>query len=68
MKVVTRMTRSTASQLASDIRRIVLRDPESIRVTGFLPGERWDAVFDNDPADPNVDHFYVWIRLDNIHA
>jgi len=68
VKVVTPMTRSTAAQFASDIRRIGLRDATSIRVKGFLDGEQWDAVFANDPADPNADHFYLWICLQSAAA
>jgi len=68
VKVVTPMTRSTAAQLASDIRRIGLRDAKSIRVKGFLDGERWEAVFANDSADPNTEHFYIWICLQSAAA
>jgi hypothetical protein len=68
VKVVTPMTRSTAAQLASDIQRIGLRDAASIRVKGFHEGERWEAVFDNDPADPDTEHYYLWICLQSAAA
>jgi hypothetical protein len=63
VKIVTAMSRSTAAQLASDIRRIGLRDPKSIRVKGYLPDERWDAAFGNDPSDQDPSRFYIWVRL-----
>jgi hypothetical protein len=62
VRVVEPMTKPTASQIASDIRRSHERDPGTIRVNGILPGEKWEAVYRNDPIDPDDSHFYVWLR------
>jgi hypothetical protein len=55
--------RSTAAQVASDVRNAHTRDAGKMRVKGTLPGERWETRWDNDPADPDVEHLYIWLRL-----
>jgi hypothetical protein len=56
--------RATAAQVASDVRNAHLRDLTKMRVRGVLPGDRWEAQWDNDPADADLGHFYVWLRFD----
>lgn len=58
--------RSTAQQVASDIRNAHRRDMKKVRVSGFLPGDVWEARWDNDPSDPDTDHFYIWLRFDGV--
>lgn len=55
-------TQNTAAQLVSDIINSVHRDPETIRVKGILPGERWEARWAQAADGPRGDHV-VWIRL-----
>ena len=59
----TPMTRSTASQVASDLRCSFRRRLGSIRVSGVLAGERWEAEYGNDLSDSDLSHFYVWFRF-----
>ncbi|MEY4129911.1 MAG: hypothetical protein RLZZ31_35 [Actinomycetota bacterium] len=47
----TPMTRSTASQVASDLRCSFRRRLGSIRVSSVLAGERWEAEYGNDLSD-----------------
>ena len=55
-------TRKTAAQIASDLRRAHLRDPEHQRVRGLAPGERWDAAW--RPTDNGaVGDCELWVRL-----
>ena len=55
--------RSTASQVASDARNSHTREPDRMRIKGALSGEKWETRWGNDPSDPNLEHFYVWLRL-----
>ncbi len=55
-------TQSTAAQLASDIVNAEHRNPDTIRVRGMHPGERWEARWEAHPDGPLGDHV-VWIRL-----
>lgn len=57
-----RFTRSTASQIASDLRNNDHRDVETIRVRGVQPGERWSAQWHTAPDDP--DRYGIWVRFD----
>jgi hypothetical protein len=36
---------------------------ESLRMSGVVVGERWEAEYGNDPTDSDSTHFYVWFRL-----
>ena len=56
--------RSTASQVASDLRNCHRRAPEKMRVSGILPGDVWETRWENDPTDTDADHFYIWLRFD----
>jgi len=58
--------RATAAQVASDLRNAHRRSPGKMRVSGFLPGDRWETRWENDPADPDAEHFYIWLRFDGI--
>lgn len=54
-------SRSTAAQLASDIKNAHRREEDYQRVRGIVPGESWDARWE---PSPNGDHgrYCVWIR------
>lgn len=56
--------RSTASQVASDLRNCHRRAPAKMRVSGILPGDVWETRWENDPSDTDADHFYIWLRFD----
>jgi hypothetical protein len=56
--------RATAAQVASDLRNSHRRAPEKMRMSGCLPGDRWETRWQNDPVDPDLEHFYVWLRFD----
>jgi hypothetical protein len=51
------MKRSTASQLASDIRNAHLRSAVKSRLKGLKPNERWESAWGEEG-----EAFYVWIR------
>jgi hypothetical protein len=54
-------TRSTAAQLASDIKNAHRREDEYQRVRGIVPGELWQARW--EPAnDGAAGRYVVWIR------
>jgi hypothetical protein len=56
-------TRSTAAQIASDVRNMARRDPSKLRLRGFKPGDRWEAVWgvEEDATEPG--EFYLWLRF-----
>lgn len=51
-------SKSTATQLASDIRNAYRRDPDSARLKGLNADERWDASW--GMADDG--EFYIWLK------
>ena len=57
------LTKASASQMASDLRNSYRRRLESLRMSGVVVGERWEAEYGNDPTDSDPSHFYVWFRL-----
>ena len=57
------LTKASASQMASDLRNSYRRRLESLRMSGVVVGERWEAEYGNDPTDSDPTHFYVWFRL-----
>ena len=61
-RMVEPMKKSTASQVASDIRNAHTRDLAKTRMRGLLPTDQWDAAWGNDASDPNTDNYYVWMR------
>lgn len=57
------LKRSTAAQIASDIRNVHRREAMKTRLRGFLPNDQWEAVWSNSPSDSNKDNFYIWLRF-----
>jgi len=55
------MTRSVASQLASDFRNVGHRDLSTFRVRGVRPTDRFDARWGRDPSDPDPSHYRLWL-------
>ena len=53
-------TKSTANQIASDLRSAHRRD--AVRVKGVLDGETWDARAELSPEGPE-DQFAIWVML-----
>jgi hypothetical protein len=51
------MKRSTASQLASDIRNAHRRNAVKARLAGLRSDERWDAQWGEVDGE-----FYIWLR------
>ena len=62
LRVAGSMTRSTATQIASDLRCAHRREPSKMRIKGVLAGDRWETQWAQDEADPNPANFYVWLR------
>ena len=50
-------SKSTATQLASDIRNAHKRDFVKSRLRGLQPDERWDAAWGEQDGE-----FYLWIK------
>ena len=57
------LTKSSATQMASDLRNSHRRNLETLRTSGVITGERWEAESGRDPSDTDPTHFYVWFRL-----
>ena len=53
--------RSTAAQVASDLRNAHRRSLSKMRFSGIEVGDVWDARWGTDPADANPEHFYLWL-------
>lgn len=51
-------SKSTATQLASDIRNAYRREFVKSRLKGLNPDERWDAAW----AESDDGHYYLWIK------
>jgi hypothetical protein len=62
-RVVDPMKKSTAAQIASDIRNAHTRDVKKSRLRGFEAGDMWDAKWGQDPSDKDPDAFYIWLRF-----
>ena len=54
-------SRSTAAQLASDIKNAHRREDEYLRVRGIVPGETWQARWEPASAG-DMSRYQVWIR------
>lgn len=63
-KVIDPLSKSTASQLASDIRNAYTRDPAHSRVRGLKRSERWDTEWGEDVEANTPGRYYVWLRFD----
>lgn len=63
IRVTEPFSRTTAAQLASDLRNAHTRNPRTMRVRGIATGERWETVWGSldDASDP--DEFFIWFRL-----
>lgn len=61
-RMIDPMKRSTAAQIASDIRNVHRRDPGKSRLRGLLASDRWEATWGNDPAENDAEKFYIWLR------
>ncbi|NCZ70986.1 MAG: hypothetical protein EBX99_10080 [Acidimicrobiia bacterium] len=55
-------TKSTAQQIASDLRSSHRRQTDGVRVKGILPGERWDARSEPSPEGPK-DQYAIWVMF-----
>jgi hypothetical protein len=53
-------TEKTARQLASDIRRAHART--TIRILGVLPGDKWEAIPGQSPAEEGTASYRLWLR------
>jgi hypothetical protein len=45
------LTKASASQMTSDLRKSYRRRLEYLRMSGVVVGERWEAEYGNDPTD-----------------
>src|SRR5947207_3994929 len=61
-KICPPMSKSTASQIASDLRNVHRRDPEKSRLHGLRGGERWEAIWAQEPDDTERHGYFVWLR------
>lgn len=64
IRVIEPFSRTTAAQLASDLRNAHTRNPRTLRVRGVLPGEVWETAW--GPLDGQSDdssEFFIWFRL-----
>ena len=56
-RTATPLSKSTAGQLASDIRNAYKREFVKSRLKGLRPDEEWDAAWGEENEE-----FYVWIK------
>ena len=64
-RTVVGLKKTTASQLASDIRNAHHREVVKSRLKGLRPEERWDAAWgpDGDIKDADGElSYFIWIR------
>jgi hypothetical protein len=54
------MTRSTAMQVASDLRNAHRRDPKKLRLRGGLPTDRWETQWAS--GGNGSPEYFVWVR------
>lgn len=54
--------RTTAAQIASDVRNSWKRDPVKMRMRGLGPGERWEAVSGPSPEGLDPGRHFLWLR------
>ena len=57
------LKRSTAAQIASDIRNAHHRNLEKSRLRGFKPDDHWEAKWGPSPSDPDPENYYIWLRF-----
>jgi hypothetical protein len=56
-------SKSTAAQIASDVRNMARRDPTKFRLRGFMPGDRWEAVWGVEVETSATGEFFLWLRF-----
>jgi hypothetical protein len=61
-RLIEPLRKTTAAQIASDIRNAHHRDLDKTRLRGFEPGDHWEAVWGHAPDDANPGNYYVWLR------
>ena len=64
-RTATPLSKSTAAQLASDIRNAYKREFVKSRLKGLGPDERWDAAWGpgtDGKGNESDDEFYVWTK------
>jgi hypothetical protein len=59
-RVARPMSKSTASQIASDIRNATHRDPARSRLRGLRHGDRWETQW-GKAAGVDSGEYFVWI-------
>jgi hypothetical protein len=62
-RIIDPLRKTTAAQIASDIRNAHTRDLDKTRLRGFEEGDHWEAVWGHDPEDDNPDNFYIWLKF-----
>jgi len=62
-RTVRSFSRSTAAQIASDVRNMDRRDPSKFRLRGFKPGDRWEAVWGVEVEASTPGEFFLWLRF-----
>lgn len=67
-RIIEPMRRSTAAQVASDIRNAHTRDLAKSRLRGLLPTDQWEAAWGQVADDPDPEHFYVWLQYIGLDA
>lgn len=60
-KALTPMKRTTASQLASDIRNSWKRSTTKSRLRGLRPDEVWDAAWGYEDETEDEDACFIWL-------
>ncbi len=60
-RTVATFSKSTASQVASDIRMAHRRDPAKMRIRGLHRYERWEAICGPSPHGP-AGRYCIWLR------
>lgn len=66
-RLVEPMKRTTAAQVASDIRNAHTRDLSKARLRGLHDTDLWEAAWGQDDADSDSEHYYVWLRYIGPH-
>lgn len=63
IRVTEPFSRTTAAQLASDLRNAHTRNPRTMRVRGVAAGERWETVWGPRDDATESGEFFIWFRL-----
>jgi hypothetical protein len=58
--------RSTAQQVASDIRNAHHRDLTKTRIRGLLVGDLWETQWGRDPEVSGTDQYFIWLRYHGV--